>query len=184
MKLKDAIYYSAMFLRLDEVCRALETGEGNEETDKEINRLVRIANLVISETAREYLPLKTKEKITVGEGGMKYSALKKRCADVFSVSDGQGRTVPIKCYFDFFTLPKAGEYEITYSFVPDEMTLDGECDLGKLCERVLAYGICAEYSIISGEANDAVLWDGRYKDALAMLWGDKYEKRVAKRKWL
>ena len=97
MKLKNAIYYSAMLLRLDVVCKALESEEGTEESEQEISRLVRIANLVISETVREYLPLKTKEKITVTSDGFKYSSLKKRLADVYSVSDGQGKNVPIKC---------------------------------------------------------------------------------------
>ena len=184
MKLKNAIYYSAMLLRLDDVCKALESEERTEESEQEISRLVRIANLVISETVREYLPLKTKEKITVTSDGFKYSSLKKRFADVYSVSDGQGKNVPIKCYYDFFTLPSPGEYEITYSYVPDPLALDDEAELGRLCERVLAYGICAEYCVISGESEGAILWDGRFKDALFMRRENKYEKRVAKRKWL
>lgn len=184
MKIKDAIYYAAMFLRLDDVCEALEGGEADEETSKEIDRLVRIANLVINETARDFLPLKTSERITVGEDGFKYSDLSRRLVDVYSLTDKSGRSVPIRQYFDCFTAPTPGEYTIEYSYAPEAAALTSDIDAGKLCERVLAYGICAEYSVISGETTDAVLWDGRYKDALASGSGDKREKRVARRKWL
>lgn len=184
MKLKDAIYYAAMFLRLDDVCEALEGGSASAEANKEVARLVRIANLVINEATRDFLPLKTSEKLFIGADGLSFSALSRKLGDIYAVIDAQGRSVPVKRYYDFFTVPAPGEYTICYSYVPAPAALDDDVETGKLCERVLAYGICAEYSVISGESADAVLWDGRYKDALAARTEDKHEKRVAKRKWL
>ena len=64
MKLKTAIYYASMFLGLDEVSELIESGEvGDEEQEKEKAILLRCANLVVSEIASDWIPLKTRESI-------------------------------------------------------------------------------------------------------------------------
>ena len=71
MDLKTVVYYAAMFLQLEDVTEALESdSEYIGETADEIDRLTRCANLVLSETAADYMPLKTREEIYCENGEM------------------------------------------------------------------------------------------------------------------
>lgn len=188
MKLKDAVYYAAMFLQLGEVCEALESDNANYSGDvkSEIDLLVRCANLVIGEAASDYLPLKTNEKVTASEDGeILYSALTRSVIDVYSVKNAAGKSVPVKKYFDRVILPAAGEYVVEYSYMPEFKELDDALPYTeRLSARVIAYGTACEYCIISGMSDEAALWDKRYKDGLNLSALPKEEKRVAKRRWL
>ncbi len=188
MKLKEAVYYAAMFMQLDNVCAALENsgGETDEETEKEIDRLVRCANLVLNEAASDYLPLKTTETVRAGDGlFVKYTELSKPIIDLFSVTDKSGRNVKIKQYFDRMIFPYEGEFDVTYSYAPAPVKLDDELPYTeRLGARAVAYGTASEYAIISGMTDEAVLWDKRFKDALGLSSAVKRELRLPKRRWL
>lgn len=186
MKLKTAVYYAAMFLQLDAVCTALESASTSYTgaTKAEIDRLVRCANLVIGETASDYLPLKTRETVTTDDGEIEYSKLTKSIIDVYSVKDEYGRTVPVREYFDRILVPKKGRYEVEYSYMPQSVGLDDEIPYTeRLGARAIGYGTACEYCIISGMTDDAVLWDKRYKDALHLAETGKTDKRVKPRRW-
>ena len=91
MDLKTVVYYAAMFLQLEDVTEALESdSEYIGETADEIDRLTRCANLVLSETAADYMPLKTREEIYCENGEMLFTQLSKPVIDVFSVSSAAG----------------------------------------------------------------------------------------------
>ena len=84
MDLKTVVYYAAMFLQLEDVTEALESdSEYIGETADEIDRLTRCANLVLSETAADYMPLKTREEIYCENGEMLFTQLSKPVIDVF-----------------------------------------------------------------------------------------------------
>lgn len=186
MDLKTVVYYAAMFLQLDDVTEALEGDLPYEgEAAAEIGRLTRCANLVLSETAADYMPLKTREEIYCRDGEMMFTELKKPVVDVFSVSSSAGVTVPFKQYFDRLILPKEGSYTVEYGYAPDKLALDDPLPYSeRVSARVLAYGTACEYCIISGMTDEAVLWDKRYKDAMHLSAIQKNERRVARRRWL
>ena len=185
MDLKTVVYYAAMFLQLEDVTEALESdSEYIGETADEIDRLTRCANLVLSETAADYMPLKTREEIYCENGEMLFTQLSKPVIDVFSVSSAAGVTVPFKQYFDRLILPKEGSYTVEYGYAPEKLALDDPLPYTeRVSARVIAYGTACEYCIISGMTDEAVLWDKRYKDALHLAAIQKSEKRVAKRRW-
>lgn len=182
MTIKDAVYYSAMFLQLDETCQVLENGETDDETD----RLLRLANLVASEIASEYYPLKSSVKLTTNDNAeIMLSDFPCNVVDIYSAVNTDGISVGIKQYHDRIILPKKGEYEIVYSFVMPTLTLDSEIPFpSKIGARVLAYGIACEYCLISSMADEGALWDKRYKDALENGTTPKREMRVKRRRWI
>lgn len=184
MKIKDVVYYAAMFLQLEDACSAIESGTEGDNSDVEM--LVRCANLVIGEVAEEYIPLVTKESVTIDEDGFLYSELAERLNDIRSVArKSDGKQVKITQYFDRFTVKDTGEYEITYSYIPAPLSIGDEIPrFGSASERTLAYGTACEYALISGMSDDAVTWDGRYKSSLESLTrANSREKKVKRRIW-
>ncbi len=186
MKLKEAVYYAAMFMQLDNVCAAIESGgEADEETAKETDRLIRCANLVLNEAASDYLPLKVTERVSSSGLAVKYTDLNKPIIDLLAVTDKSGKNVPIKQYYDRITLPYEGEFDVTYSYAPETVGLEDELPYTeRLGARALAYGTAGEYAIISGMTDEAVLWDKRFKDALGLASAVKREMKLPKRRWL
>lgn len=185
MTLKTAVYYAAMFLQMEDVCEALENEQSYEgETAAEIDRLRRCANLVLSEAACDYLPLKITEKLYADGGEILFTDFSRRLVDIFSVKTEAGVTVPFKQYFDRIILPTEGFYAVEYSYAPDKLELtDALPYTERLSARVIAYGTACEYCLISGMTDDALLWDKRFKDALNLAATPSSEKRLPKRRW-
>ena len=181
MTLKNAIYYTAMLLQLDDTLSALENGE----IDEEALRLIRLANLVISEIATEYYPLKAEVIIkTNDEGEIAYDAFPTRPIEIYRAENGFGVSVPFSLLSDAVVMNKAGEYTFTYSYAPPLLELEDELPFPtKITERIVAYGTACEYCLISGMNEEAVTWDRRYKDAVTEAVYPKTEKRVKARWW-
>lgn len=59
--------------------------------------------------------------------------------------------------------------EVLYRYAPAAKTAKDESEYGQGEARALALGTCCEYALASGLYDEAVLWDKRYKDALAAL---------------
>ncbi len=184
MKTKTAIYYSAMFLSLEEVCQALESGVMSEEAQKECDILVKCANLIVDEIASDWLPLKNKEKITVNAGEFDMKNLQKPVIDVFRITDKEGRRGRFRQFFDKLFCDD-GEYEIEYSYAPGELTLESDLPfpLSTPSVRVIAYGIACEYNIISGLTAEASVWENKFIDALKSATSKKREFTVKRRRW-
>ena len=185
MKLKTAIYYATMFLGLDEISELIESGvSGDEEQEREKDILTRCANLVVSEIASDWIPLKVRENITVSGGEIPYSELAKRVVDIYSINDKNGKAVSFRELYDRILIAD-GEYEIEYSHLPDTLNLDSDLPFQKErpSERVIAYGIACEYSIISGMAQEASIFEQRFIDGLNSAIKVKKEQKIKARRW-
>ncbi len=185
MKLKTAIYYASMFLGLEEVSELIESGEtGDDEQEHEKELLLRCANLVVSEIASDWVPLKVRESVVVKGGAIEYVALNKRVVDVYSITDKWGNKVAFREFYDRIMIAD-GEYEIEYSYLPENVGIDDELPFKKNSpsERVIAYGIACEYSIISGMAEEASIFEQRFTDALSIVTKVKKEQKIKRRRW-
>lgn len=182
MKMKDAVYLAATLLQLDEACEAVESGEENAEC----KLLVRCANLVAKEICTEHFPLKETATMHTDENGeIFYKDFPHEVAEVFKSVNKLGESVPFREFYDRLVLDKNAEYRVTYSFILPDAELNGTLELPeKIGARVVAYGVAAEYCIISGMTDEAVTWDKRYKDALSRLCRVNREVRVKRRRWL
>ena len=56
-----------------------------------------------------------------------------------------------------------------YRYAPAAKTAEDDSEYGQGEARALALGTCCEYALSSGMYDEAVMWDKRYKDALAAL---------------
>ncbi|MCL1901740.1 MAG: hypothetical protein FWG51_05025, partial [Firmicutes bacterium] len=62
-----------------------------------------------------------------------------------------------------------------------EDELDYPC--GKLSDRIIAYGICAEYSVVKGMLGEAQYFDKKFKDSLLNACRPK-NIYIPPRRWL
>lgn len=187
LKMRDCVLTAAVLLQLESVVSALdESAEqgADAETAREIALLTRCGNLVLHEIASEYIPLRVSERVTVRNKRFDYSALSRKAVDIYSVKRA-GKSVPFRQFYDSFTVGSDGDYTVEYSFEPLRLDLGGVSEFAgnKPSARTVAYGIACEYCLISGMSDEAVLWDKRYKDSLAVRAGAKNERKVAARVW-
>ena len=192
MKLKDITELTCVFLQKHEL---LDLGifaddhaaEAQEELkiNKDLQLLNRCANLVYKEVACDYLPLVRKQTFETSNGAISYADFDKVLQDVKEIRDAYGKSVK------FYVLPDgletvSGTVCVKYAYVPSDCGFFEELDYksGKIGERVFAYGTAAEYCMISGLYEDALIWEQRYKDALLSCVSKKSEIRIPARRWV
>ncbi|MCL2598368.1 MAG: hypothetical protein FWD76_00445 [Firmicutes bacterium] len=192
--IKDIIYNAAIYGQLDDVIDIIEidglsqnesgdlvsSDPSRKDTADTANRLCRCANLVLGEIASEYIPLVKTELANSLGGVIAYESLSKNLIDIVSVKQN-GQSVRYKMTQDGIVAP-SGRYRIEYNFLPQKYLYKDSIDYkgAVLSTRVIAYGVITEYCIISGLTDDAVMWDKRYRDALAVV-GARSEKKVKQR---
>jgi hypothetical protein len=197
--IKDIVYTAAVFGQLDDVIDLVEQDDTLRTVDNKVvsdkvgvvessldtlNLLVRCANLSIAEIATDYVPLTTTELVTVNGEFLPYDKLGKTVLDVVKVVSRGGTTVRYKMRPDGIQLPN-GKITIEYKYLPPRYRWEDECDYksGIITSRIVAYGVITEYCIISGLQDDAVLWDGRYRQSLINA-SSRTSRRVKAMQWL
>lgn len=186
---RECVAAAAEFLALDGMASALREKRENElsESEKsELKLLIGCAGFVANEIATQYFPLIAAENVKAVNGFIAYGSLKKSYADIVCVKvRGVKKRFGRSPLGVTLTEPYSGEAEITYSYAPAAVELDGmtEWQTEKLGARVFGYGIACEYCIING-MSEAVMWDKRYKDALSAAGRGKREIILKPRRWI
>ena len=164
MLVSDVIGQALAFLDMDEYLEKFRAGgdDSDEEYNRAIGALLHCFNAVEDELARGYFPLVCSEKIKVSGGSFYYTALSRTPVKILRLLSGN-RAVK------FFTEPeylaaKDGEYTIEYAYCPLEKSLDDSSDYDESAvgSRLIAYGVCAEYCLITGAYEASECWEARY----------------------
>ncbi|MCL2675201.1 MAG: hypothetical protein FWE84_01230 [Firmicutes bacterium] len=178
MTLRDCIIKAAGYLGLRETADAYKSGSAPDDG------FLAYARDVVAEICADYYPLKIAERVTADENGLiPLNELSKPVIDVFRViKNGFSALFLIK--YDRIEVNFGGECTVEYSYMPVLSGLDSELPFSsRIDERVVAYGIAAEYALLNCP-EDAAMFDKRYKDALSKALIQKSEKRVKGRSWL
>lgn len=177
MKIKECIQLAGVLLNLGDVLKSKTL----TDTDK---LLLRCANNCLSEIASEYLPLINEKTVKASGGKIMYSALGTTIYDVIDVKSEDGKA-EFELMPSFIKVEKDGEYTVKFCYCPGELTEDDDVPMSLLItDRVIAYGIAAEYMLINGFYEEAVTFDRVFKDALNRAAYGKKERRVKSRRWL
>jgi len=192
IKFKDCVKTAAVLLQNRDVLNLPELSGHmtpdeylNSDSGKtDLNLLVDCGNLVYSELAGEYIPLVNSENFYNETGIVEFSAFSKNVIDILSVSDLAGNKLYFCVYSNYLNAPR-GEIIVTYSYLPKRVNLGDQLDfcLGKLSDRIIAYGICAEYSVVKGMLNEAAYFDKKFKDSLLNVSRPK-NVYIPPRRWL
>ena len=144
MTVKEILVVAAGMLGRTEVAGFLESGVGTDvkALENERTALVRCYNLIESEMALDYRPLRYCEAFTSDNGYIAYSALTKRPIEVEKVLYS-GASVPFTAQTEGVKT-KSGAVEIVYRFAPARKTAEDESDYSEREARALALGVACE----------------------------------------
>lgn len=169
MTVKEIIKTSASLLNREDIVAYLEGDDSKvgEQTLPSINTFVILLNLVISELAGTFIPMRKKETVIVENGKIEYSILSERPLKIINVFDVKGDEVN---YSDeaFFIKVESGTKQIEYEYAPPNYDLNDT--IGYLESDIsigaLAYGLSAEFCICKGAFEEAVMWHNRYVESV------------------
>ena len=80
-----------------------------------------------------------------------------------------------------------GVVEVEFAYQPGQVSSINETiDFSnyKLNERVLSYGVVAEYNFLYANYDDATIWDNRFKNSLSNLIRPRREIKIKQRLWV
>jgi len=194
--IKEIIEHAAAFLQMEELHNEIINGNtatiggmatviGKPHLDGALRQLLTCANLVITEVASYYFPLRARQTIkTTARGVITFVRFRnRRVIDIISVSRG-GSNVRYERQADRIILPP-GTYEIEYTFLPEALRIENRQPFShKIGARILALGTVCEYCIISSMLDEAAMWDKRYRDAVVAASMPRREVRLPRRRFL
>ena len=185
MTVKDIIKISATQIGREDVVDYLDgkTTSASEQTVKDVDRLLRLCNLVINELACSFIPMRITQTLNSEDGKVYYENLNFNPLEILAVYDSNGKDVMGKVYSRFVTVTEK-RVTVEYSCFPPKYQLEDEIGYtpDQIPERVLSYGLSAEFAISEGCFKDAVMWHDRYADAVYNLCKPK-NQTVKKRVW-
>ena len=182
MKVRDVMAEAADLVcddGLGDKIRLNEETSGEDERKRKI--LLRAYNTVLNEMCTEYLPLRTREN--VGEGKIFYADLSYDPVRIVAAYDDEGRKISV-CACPTYAVA-AGAKEIEYEYIPsakgeaDDHPYDGT----RVGSRVFAYGIAAEYCLVTARYEESTNWDEKYRGAATGCLTRKGAKRIPARTW-
>lgn len=178
MKLKEVIEICLTYLGDED-----PTISSSTKTTAKIKLLVKCANIVMKEIASGYLPLTESKTCVVKDGEVEYSMLDHRVREILGVKS-KGNEVAWEALPSKLKTDAEGEVEIKYCYLPSDVDLEGECDVNVRVSPVcLALGACAEYCLIDGAYEQAVMMNDKFMDAIAVACRNNREKKVKGRVW-
>lgn len=192
MKIRDIAELAAVLLQKHDLINSgvFAMTEDNDElhnaleNNRELKLLVRCVNLVAKEVACDYIPLLHTQTMTAVDGKILYPDFEKTLLEVRSVKDKKGENVR------FFTLPdyiavEDGCFEVSYAFIPSDKGFLDDMDFSgtKASDRVFAYGAAAEFCLVCGAYDEALMWERRYKDALMVATHKANQVILPARRW-
>lgn len=157
MKVTDIIMKCAA------VCGVNVTDENDEPTDCSKN-LLSALNDVVEQIHTELCGEIGAETVTAENG---FVTLPKSAVKILSLKSGDGVDVKYRYAGDKLAVNYAGKLNLTYRKLPPKLELGGEFFLPPpVTERILAYGVAAEYFRSIGRYADSAPFEAAYSDAL------------------
>jgi hypothetical protein len=161
----------------------------NDQLDDEGKRIKRTMlfslNAVVDELARGYFPLKTKETLSSADGKFYFANFSKKPLKILKVFCGK---IKVKWVL-FAEYIEVNEHSITveYEYAPDSINEGDDFVYPDFAvgERLLTFGMAAEYELINGEAESASVWESKYRTEIdRMLSLRPVNERVPLRRWI
>lgn len=189
MKIKDIVEMSAVLLQLEDVLKLDEfTGEtSSEQVDelakKNLDLLVRCANLSLSVLATNKYKLIKNQTFNSNNGEILFEDFSKNVYEVLKVVSNNNDVI-YRVYPNMIDCYKKGTYTVTYAYLPSYKNLNDEIDdFDKTVPvRVMAYFVASEFCFISGNFEDASVWEQKFKETLENLTSSK-SRKVPERRW-
>lgn len=183
MRVKDIILLAATQVGIvDEVESYYDGMNGNGEKNADL--LLACFNIVENELALDYIPLIAEQAVTTATGEIAYSTLSKNVVRIIGVFNEEGESVPFTLHAAHMQA-QAGKLTVRYTYTPAQKLVGGTSDFSApVSERLLAYGVAAEYSMAMGLLSEAAVWDKKYKEGIEAIRRLPTAKRMKERRWV
>ncbi len=182
MTVKEIVLLAATELGLGERVGGYLNGgglEGKEETD----RLVECFNLVENQVALDYLPLFAEEEVDTETGAIPFDAFSRRAVRIVRVTDEWGNAVPFKIFPNRIQIAPQ-RARITYTYTPEQKTVDGEPDWQRAASvRLFAFGVASEYCLMTGHYEESAVWERKFKEAIEAVYRATPPRTIRSRRW-
>ena len=184
ISIKDVVLLAAEFVGVKEKVDNYLSGVMDDEHQRLIDGLVCCYNVVENELAVDYLPLVKEEQMTAKDGKIAYADLSQKAAYIIGVFDERGNAVVHKRMAAWIAVD-AGKYVVRYAALPAAKSFsdDSEYSVG-VSERMLAYGVAAEYCLHKGLSAESAAWEKKYKKAVAETFRAKEVKTIRAGYWV
>ena len=190
MTVKEVVTLAAGCLGRDDLIAALDKAADALTADEklELSSLLRCFNFVENEVALDYCALKKEETVTVTENKISYSVLSSAPVNIRKVVCG-GSLARFATYPAYIRLSDGwvGQACVVYDYIPStKKTMSELSDFteNEVSARLLAYGVAAQYCLVSGETGNAALWDKKFRDALRAKNLLRRTVSVRSRRWV
>ncbi len=185
MKIKDIVSSAASYLGQENVLSYLEDPSTNTEAQSTVDRLVRLANLVISELACSGFTAIITETCYFTNKIFYVSRFQHNPVKIVRAVDNVKRQ-PVEYTNDGYKLSCSYPIVyITYEYIPPIMGLDDSFEFanGLLGIHAIAMGLAAEYCLTTCDFECAVLWHERFVEQLKKTTSVK-NSQIKGRDWL
>ena len=157
-------------------------GESESEiSEKDKTLLKRCANIVIKEIATEFAPVYFTESFD--SNSVPLNSLTYPLIEIKEITDKNGNDIVYK--IDGGVIKTETPFTLRYSYVPKDLIESDEIPLGnnKITSSALAFGVLCEYYLVKGRFDEAVIFNGKYLDAVKRAVYKK-GKRLAERSFV
>ena len=182
MKVKDIMIKAAVLLGNSDAVQAYLAGTATGGR-AQAELLLSCFNLVENELALDYIPLVKEESFTAADGRIAYSSFSSSVVRVLEVRNENGASIPFRLFASYLEVDEENAI-VRYAYTPTEKTAEEESEfLSGVSERVMAFGMAAEYCTALGLYEDARVWDKKYKEGIEAARGLGKKKRMPSRRW-
>lgn len=184
MKVKDILRNCAIVLDDTELLKCIDENTFSEQDKQTRDMLLECCNLVNIRIASEYIVLKDVVEISCKNGKISiYEISDKKVYDILSVKNNG---YPVQFVIrNGYLVTGYENVSVEYSFLPQKLNIDDDinCYLGKVNERVFAYGAVSEYLAIKGNIDDSNYWNTKFVSALSRSYTKHREIIMPNRRW-
>ena len=164
MKVKEVLAEAAFLLGDETLFAALNesTASSGKETAKRADDLLKCYNLVLHETAVNYLPIRKTASLKGGK--IEYSSLEFPVLNIAGVYDKNGVAVKYKTFPSYF-VTAAEEITVVYDVVPADAASEDDFPYAatRIGKYTFACGIACEYCLLTGRYTEAGNFNQKYR---------------------
>ncbi|MBO5927867.1 MAG: hypothetical protein J6Q32_03345 [Clostridia bacterium] len=167
MTIKSVVKTAAVMLKKECAVKYLETNEVEQDALETVDILTRCASLVINELACSYIPLVKEEEIVEENGKIYFSSLSDNPLKIIDVLGEENQSVSF-AHKPEYIVAKSKAKKIRYSYSPSNFNLEDKTGYleSDVPERVIAYGVAAEYCLIVHAFTESVNFHKRFIESI------------------
>lgn len=184
MLVKNVILSALSLVGREDIARCLIGEESlGEEQSEALSALLHCYNAVEDELARLYFPLVDEQECEMKEGTLYFNVLPHAPVKILALFK-EGKKTKFRLYPQYLR-GASGRAVVRYCYAPEKKELEDAAELTEpVSERMMSYGVAAEYCLICGSLECAEAWESKYRDEIAANRGARTGGPIPARSWI